>query len=406
MSGKPLVRPSKEFKNYYGVLHRGELWFPVLRFSDDHDPSEYFGEWRIKRLDLETGVERETGLTTGTERCWPCVVNGEIHVSTPDAIYKSDDSMSIRVSSEGAKTPIYSSQVFEFNGRLTNSVETTDGVCQLIHLEEGHWVAGRKFRVPKRGSVWADAPHFKLQPPIPKMLSAATEFPLVVSIEQLAGVDHVSVYDGEGFAAYRIGLDFVDDNHQHEVSALSPENDLQDPAGWEPVQPMKPEDRRWSGLRCDREGVLFATWPRQGRVVRRSADGRWQDLEGLPTLPDHSNRLVIAAPDEAKSYVVDSNGYGFSSTFYRIEGNGVRPPHLTIHDCGTEYLARWQRMLIGIFKAHGACFFILSIAIRELRLSQWWRRFVCWVLRSTSKVERESLQGNGCWGFARSDQLC
>ena len=71
MSGKPLGRASNEFKDYFGVLHGGELWFPVLRFSDKHDPSDYTGEWRIKRLDLETGVERDTGLATGSERCWP-----------------------------------------------------------------------------------------------------------------------------------------------------------------------------------------------------------------------------------------------------------------------------------------------------------------------------------------------
>ena len=348
---KPLVRPSNEDKNYYGVLHRGELWFRVLRFSDKHDPSDYFGEWRIKRLDLETGVERETGVVMGTERCWPCVVNDEIYLSGPDVVYKLADSRLIKVTAEDAKTPIYSSGVFEFNGQLTNAVETTDGEFQLHHLKEGYWVAGRKFRVPKRGSEWVEPTHFKLQPPNPKVPSAAAAFPLTVSIKQLAGVDHVSVYDTEGFAAYRIGLDFIDDDHQHEVSALIPENDLQDPAGWEPVQPIKPDDRRWSGLQCDREGVLFATWPRQGRVVRRSADGDWADLEGLPVLADHSNRLVIAAPTEGKSYVVDSNGYGFSSVFYRIEGNGVQPPHLTIHDCGTEYLARWQRMLIGVFVA-------------------------------------------------------
>ena len=62
MSGKPLGRPSNEDKDYYGDLHGGELWFSVLQFSDKHAPSDYIGKRRIKCLDLEKGVERETSV--------------------------------------------------------------------------------------------------------------------------------------------------------------------------------------------------------------------------------------------------------------------------------------------------------------------------------------------------------
>ncbi len=360
MSGKPLGRPSNEFKNYFGVLHGGELWFQVLRFSDKHDPSDYSGEWRIKRLDLETGVERETGLATFNERCWARVMNGEVYVCEPEAVYKRDGSTLVRVSSEPLP-----GQVFEFNGQLTNAREISDGEFQLSHLVDGHWVVGRKIRVPKRGSVWIDEPHFKLQSPDSSMKAIFAAYPFSVSVVQQAGQDHISVIDGDGFAAYRTGLEFVDD--QDEVSALNPENDVQVLSGWEPVQPKRPEDRRWSDLACDRDGVLFATWPGQGRVVRRSADGRWEDLKGLGPLKKYCNRSVIAAPTEARSYVVDSNRYGFSSVFYRIDGNVVHPPHLTIHDCATEYLARWQRLVSGLFVAWLVHLGVLTAGIVWLR---------------------------------------
>lgn len=164
MSGKPLRRASSEFKNYSGILHGGELWFPVLRYSLKEDPSSYSGEWRIMRLDLETGVERETGLGAFKERCWPCVVNGEVYRCGPDTVYKMDGSTLVKVTSYDAQSP-WHGEVFEFNGQLTNAVETSDGEFQLCHVVNSQWVNGRKFHVPRRGSVWIGDPHFRLQLP-------------------------------------------------------------------------------------------------------------------------------------------------------------------------------------------------------------------------------------------------
>lgn len=345
MSGKPLGRPSNEFKNYWGVLHGGEMRFQVMTFSDEHEPSDYSGEWRIKCLDMETGVERESGLPTLNARCWARVINGEFYVFEPAAVYQINGTTLVKVSTEPLR-----GQVFEFNGQLTSAREIADGEFQLHHLVGDRWVDGRKFRVPKVGSEWIGDPHFKLQPPEPSLKSTWTANMVSVWVVQQAGQDHVSFVGVDGFAAYRIGLDFVEGD-QGEVSALNPENVVQDLSGWEPVQPRRPEDLRWSDLTCDREGVLFATWPGQGRAVRRYEDGRWEDLKGLAPLKKHCNRSIIADPSQPRSYVVDSNGYGFSQVVYRIDGNVVHPAHLTLHGCAPEYLGRWKRLFIGLFVA-------------------------------------------------------
>jgi hypothetical protein len=60
----------------------------------------------------------------------------------------------VKVSADDAKSPPYFTQAFEFDGHVTNIVETSDGVFTLCQLIEGQWVDGRKFLVPQRGSSW------------------------------------------------------------------------------------------------------------------------------------------------------------------------------------------------------------------------------------------------------------
>ena len=52
--------PSKMQRAYYGFLSQGELWHTDVKSSSN--PFAPPIETRVMRLDLETGVERDTGL--------------------------------------------------------------------------------------------------------------------------------------------------------------------------------------------------------------------------------------------------------------------------------------------------------------------------------------------------------
>ena len=63
-------RPSNVLKLHHtGSVRNGELWFAEAHLDDN--PNATAKESRIKRLDLQTGVERDTGLVVAGDFAHP-----------------------------------------------------------------------------------------------------------------------------------------------------------------------------------------------------------------------------------------------------------------------------------------------------------------------------------------------
>ena len=77
--GKPFGRPSQERKHFQGFLKNGEFWYLVGTFVGKAKSARV--TWQIRRLDLQTGIERATELKLGNDFQIPFLVNGEVYGS-------------------------------------------------------------------------------------------------------------------------------------------------------------------------------------------------------------------------------------------------------------------------------------------------------------------------------------
>lgn len=346
IGGKPLGSPSNEFKTYQGSLKNGELWFQVRRF-----PARMFvtkcEEFRYKRLDLTTGIEREAGHALSGEEISPFWIEGDLYayVFASNAICRMAGESLEKVASIPAHSPQFFPGTFLFDGRLTTVVETDGGGFRLVHLVEGDWVDGRRILLPEIGSEWSDDPEVRLKRPLQK--SSKSWAALSLSVLEHEHQLHVFCNDAVSFNAYRNGFEFVDEAGD-QAPSVKPANSLDEVSGWEPI--IGPE-RECSFMESDQQGLLFASYNSPFRVVRRNSDGQYTELAGFEHLKPSGLLSLLANPSEADSYVVIVDRNWSAAQVHRIQGNTIQPAHLTLRGYVPEYLARWGRLLIGLLLA-------------------------------------------------------
>lgn len=74
-AGRTLGVPANVNKVYQGVLENSELWFSDHHFLRDASRPQF--ECRIMRLNLETGVEQDSGIKLTNESVFLCRINGD-----------------------------------------------------------------------------------------------------------------------------------------------------------------------------------------------------------------------------------------------------------------------------------------------------------------------------------------
>ncbi|MCX7411319.1 MAG: RDD family protein [Planctomycetales bacterium] len=340
------VMPSKVARNYIGSVNKGELWHAELYLSSN--PSGPPVKSRVMRLNLETGVECETGLAVHGEFGRPLWFGGELYFQTDTAIFQRLESEFVKIAALPISTSTFHASVFLWEGRLTTIRRNTTGSCRLVHLSNGNWIEGRPVLLPQPGSVWYDdmqrgrlvlLPRTS-QPPTSMATPGAS---LVVIVQQHGSQHHVMIWDGDQFSAYRTGFEFADEPLET-TSALAPENAAQDVSGWEMIGPTKAYSTcRWIQMNRCRDGLLFFSWIGKRHIVRRNNDGTWEEL-ARQQRPNLELDWVVSDPDDTAAYVIGTDQQWGSAEVSRIEGNIVRPTHLVIPGVEREYLARWQRI--------------------------------------------------------------
>ena len=436
------------------TVKNGEMWYAEQR-STEFGPLPPSFSCQIKCRDLTTGLERPTGIRFEDDYVTPLWVGDDLYLIGTSEIYRCSNEVSlppgVRPFRQVASLPISgtSSQemsVFLYDGELTTCVERASGECRLVHLRDGLWVDGRKFRQPPLNCSWYDHPgdgRKMLQPSSPELYSsvampmglsfkAAAPIPFLsntiagntivglapapvttltqgsfttvavplpaASVDPPAPVppisdtaeetepksenldsgaeystsavptitgmafpvaltpattwsfqvaqqgDHVHIFflTNSGFCAYRDGFDFEEESESC-VSALDAENVIHDPRGWEPI-PLVQNGHYVQQMTCDRDGALVSALT--AGLIRRSHSGAWNTVTPAPREDLNSPLSLMIDPSEKKVYVI-----GDSGEVLRVEENSLQPTRFKVPDSQRVYLARWQRLLLGLFGA-------------------------------------------------------
>jgi uncharacterized RDD family membrane protein YckC len=341
---------------FRGIVKNGEIWFVVDDLRDDIDlPGFRFrirDGFRIKRLNLATGIEREPEQVVINERCYFNWINGELYGvgSTDNAVYKRAQGSLVKIAARPPRTGRLASRLFVDGGRLACIDVTKDGAFRLIYLVDGQCVDGGTIVLPQEGSRWiegTDHTYKFMSPPStanPTLQQWASLRVDTVSHERQL---HLFLSDLKGVSAYRCGLPVADDD-PNATSALTPANSLHEMTGWERIQPVMENDH-WDFMASDRNGLLFSSRGSPQRIVRRTFDGTWHDIntrglnsETLIFLEDHT---------EKTAYVTNYKQRRSSAVVYRIEGNSLQPISLHSSERERRYLYRWGQLVAGLLVA-------------------------------------------------------
>lgn len=350
LAGKLFGRPSREQKIYQGAIKDGELWFHAGRnLENAAPPLDYEG--RLIRLDLETGEEHETGISLVGDSLFTMRINDELYSPGIHAIYRVTDGILEKVAARPEYSQTFDSTPFLDNGRLSFVVMTKDAGYRLVHWSGDHWDPGREVLMPGRGRVcYHDAEHDReaLLPLTSEQPSSTKSLSNELTIIQAAGQTHLfhSDYYVTGF--YRNGFEYADEIDDA-CSALVPANFLHEVSGWVPIGAREVVPRLIM-MTCDKDGLIFPSWGRPRRAVRRTIDGQWAEITGMETKPGFTP-WIVAYPTEACSYVIKENQRWHSATIHRLEGNTVQPAHVILRGCQAEYIARWKRLGSGFLLA-------------------------------------------------------
>jgi hypothetical protein len=349
--GKAFGLTSNESKIYQGGFKNGELWFTTFKRDGSLIYSPHF-ECHIKRLDLMTGVEHETGLKTTNSYVYPIWLGEELYaVSDTDIYHRAGSSLEL-LAKLPARSAGFHPMPFLDQGRLTTIVEMADYGYRLVHLIEGSWVDGRKIRLPGLGRVWYDNPERNVPTLLPLSSDASistTQRQIILGVINDGQDFHILQTDFGNFAAYRRGFEF-DDEYADIASAEAPENAPHEVSGWKPISSSKTE-RRWIWMDCDRHGMLFAGSGDDHGFVKRFRNEAWEELIGSENLAIPRNAILVASPTEDNSFLISEDQVWSSAEIYRIEGNTVQPAHIQLPGFVPKYLARWQKLAMGIVAA-------------------------------------------------------
>ena len=349
-AGRILGQPSSDQMYYHGTLLNGEVWHEFFRSIPEAVPPLHY-ECRIKRLNLTTGIDIDTGIGIVGESLYSIRLNDELYWGGINGIYKLADNKLERLAPMPQDSSTFDSMPFVFHDQITTIVEISDGGFRMVHLNGDHWVDGRKILLPGLGRVSYNDPQRQRK----AFLPIACEQPLVkpsagirMSVVFFADEFHLCLSSIDRFVAYRKGFEYADDK-LGVCSALAPENFSEEVSGWEIIEVLG-NRARYTWMVCDRHGPLLTNFARPRRCFRRDSHGNWENLVGF----DNSARFlpfIIAHPSESESFLMMENQTWGSAAIHRIDGNRIHPAHLILRGCMPEYLARWKKLGVGLLLA-------------------------------------------------------
>ena len=358
LSGKPFGFSASEYVEYGGPTKDGELWhvsapqFANMQFATTE-------EFRLRRLDLTTGIDHDTGIVVRGPFCARTFVKDVLFLNTGNGIYEVVDRAVKRVADSPAMSAVLSQLPFAYYDQLTMVRFTDDGGYCLIHLIDGHWIDGRKVLFPTAGRFWYrdDERDRLVLLPLTSKQPPSTSAPgqLQLSVVQQGQQTHIFVAEYPTFSAYRNGFEFADEEVT-EASAMAPANSVAEVSGWESIQSAESRDRfDEDQMACDQLGPLFNTWgPRDenGTYTRRNPEG---DLKPITATGEYDRigvDLLCADPSNSDAYIIDYHPYKWGRiVIRRIQENVIQPAHVILPGFANEYLSRWKRLLRGFFLA-------------------------------------------------------
>ena len=349
-------RPSNVLKLHHtGSVRNGELWFAEAHLDDN--PNATAKESRIKRLDLQTGVERDTGLVVAGDFAHPKWLGDKLYLVASNAIYEAVGDSVIPLTASLPDRPNSHSLLFLYDDRLTTVHRLPDGRHCLSHLIDGQWQDGRPILLPGPDVFWQEdrqRDRTVLSPRSSQQTSRPGRPGCLLWVVQHESQYHLMLVNyNTAFAAYRKGFEFADEEDA-EVSAFAPENAQRDVSGWEPIAPNNVTANHWTRMASTPDGLLFVAWGWPSRIVRLTADGLWEDIqypgEKINTAGDVPPHTASAVTHVIKSDD-DSLGIWGSLQVRRIDRETVQPIHLVVPGCEREYVGRWRTLVWGVLFA-------------------------------------------------------
>ena len=353
-AGKPLGCVSADDLLDGGRFVDGEMWY-VLQ---TREPQSMLGYWktkssRLKRMNLETGKDSETGISVNGEAGWTIKVGNRLCVVTEKSLYQVVDNRLDRIGPKISLSDPLHVYPFEMDGKVTTVRRRADGSLSLTHLIDGNWNDGRPIVLPGPRRVWQDAPDGSSK----SLLPLTSEQP---SLKPTRGLSILEVLpigrqyflmfsDIQLFAGLREGFEYADGTEEV-ASALAPMNATREVSGWRPIFDGNPE-QRWLGAAADNVGIVFTELGRSGRIVRRRFDGHWEVLEQLYHKHQLESPFIVVDPKNPMTYVVYWNDLLEAYKVSRVIGNQVQSPHIIVNERMYDYLRSWERFICGIILA-------------------------------------------------------
>ena len=354
LQDKPMIlgRPSNVFKIYQGGVKHDELWFSETRLKGGTVALPLF-DCRIKRLDLQTGAEHDTGLVVPNDFALSLRLGERLYVFTSALIYEAVGTSLVKLASSLPRSATVNSSLFLHDDHLTTVRETDDGGICLAHLIDGQWKDGRPIVLPGQDLVWHDDQQRLRQVLLPRtsprLAPTGRAVGLSLQVVQQEQQYHLMLTNHNDFAAYRTGFEFADEVSDG-ASALAPENAPREVSGWEPIGPPTTANDRWMQMTGSHDGLLFISWGSPQHIVRRTSDGHWKELTISGGKYVQAN-WIMSDPSQSTTYFVKENQTWSSAEVGRIEGDTVQPIHLVVPGCEVEYLGRWRRILAAVLFA-------------------------------------------------------
>lgn len=355
LAGKLFGLPSAEYKIYQGPLVAGELWYTLATYVGD--PSIQANvRCHIKRLDLQTGAEQDTGFRVEGDSLFPVSLNGEVCGVSHSDIYRF-----LGQKTEKIRRPSRSSGYFPvpfiYEGQLTEIVETPAKGFRLAHWVDGHWIDGRSILLPGFDRVWSQDLVRDKQVLLPRSteqpaLAAGGARIRVACVQKYEGEYHLFLTDYRRFSAYRKGFEFADEIGDSAASGLRPANAEPEVSGWEPILPDR-SDIRWTSMECDNTSLQFMSFTPLPVIARRAADGHWSEMElheqeKRDVKSRNPNWVLLSNPNEPTSYLVEEEQLWGAARIHRIQENRIQPAHLDLPGGRSAYLKRWLIVIVGI----------------------------------------------------------
>lgn len=340
--------PAREDPVFEGSAVKGhELWHVATPWGPDRF-QQVPKEWRVHRLDLETGVDQSTDLTAQGEFCECAWVAETLFLYTGTTLYQWNGTSLITI--PGAPAPPISLDVnlFVFEGRLTLIDEFDHGRFRLQQLDDGRWIRRGEVAIPHGHARWTFDDDSK-PPQICQFPYWTDSDKCQLEVIAAFGKALLSV-SGRDFSAFRYGFEFVD--HERDIaSATTPENAPPVVSGWQ-VEDYAAERFGMEIYFGDVERVSSS----DGLIVRvhdhfiKRSDGIDHELTG--TINRSRNTWIIPANDGLPNYVLAApdwtESYSKRITIQRIVGLRILPPHAEIAGYAGDYCRRLQHLMAGI----------------------------------------------------------